>query len=235
MEDFLQVIWQFCMFGTPPKSLEKNNRGTRLHSHARQRHVRRFACEVSVEVLSEHTDLTNCTVVCIDRGSVRLHTRARHRRVVSATLQLRRTTSRSRARVMGAAPLPGDAEALALGRSLPRVGNGVNNHVKTLAELINVHTRTRNERLPVSPTRRGKHKMKQSESMVFDLLFDSIDGGAEDMDDILGEETQHDSDSDNEQHDPVSVYVRYVGYPTAKSKRSTRFFPRRLERYPRLD
>jgi hypothetical protein len=63
---------------------------------------------------------------------------------------------------------------------------------------------------PVSPSSRNqKKRLQHSESMAFDMLFDSMDGGAPDMEDI--EEGEEDyGDSDQDAHDPVSVYVRYA-------------------------
>jgi hypothetical protein len=63
---------------------------------------------------------------------------------------------------------------------------------------------------PVSPSSRNQKKhLQHSESMAFDMLFDSMDGGAPDMEDI--EEGEEDyGDSDEDAHDPVSVYVRYA-------------------------
>jgi hypothetical protein len=72
--------------------------------------------------------------------------------------------------------------------------------------------------------------------MAFDMLFDSMDGGAPDMEDI--EEGEEDyGDSDQDAHDPVSVYVRYAtrgpARPTPREAHRVDFFCSLLE--PRLD
>ena len=81
---------------------------------------------------------------------------------------------------------------------------------------------------PVSPSSRNQKKhLQHSESMAFDMLFDSMDGGAVDMEDIEeGEEDGYD-DSDQDAHDPVSVYVRYATRGPARARRLSRH-PRRL-------
>ena len=90
---------------------------------------------------------------------------------------------------------------------------------------------------PVSPSSRNQKKhLQHSESMAFDMLFDSMDGGAPDMEDI--EEGEEDyGDSDQDAHDPVSVYVRYAtrgpARPTPREAHRVDFFCSRLE--PRLD
>ena len=91
---------------------------------------------------------------------------------------------------------------------------------------------------PVSPSSRNQKKhLQHSESMAFDMLFDSMDGGAPDMEDI--EEGEEDyGDSDQDAHDPVSVYVRYATIrdppaPTPREAHRVDFFCSRLE--PRLD
>ena len=115
-----------------------------------------------------------------------------------------------RAFVMGVAPLPGGAHALVFGRELPRDEFEFKDSATRGAAPLNV-LRQRASNEPVCPSLHcTKTAGNDDSSMAFDMLFDSMDDvDAVDMDDIQ-EDSESDEDRDEDTHDPVSVYVRYV-------------------------
>jgi hypothetical protein len=137
---------------------------------------------------------------------------------------------------MRVASFPGGEDALNLGRVPSTSAERARFPIGEGASPVDVAASAANGE-PVSPSSRNqKKRLQHSESMAFDMLFDSMDGGAPDMEDI--EEGEEDyGDSDQDAHDPVSVYVRYAtrgpARPTPREAHRVDFFRSRLE--PRLD
>jgi hypothetical protein len=137
---------------------------------------------------------------------------------------------------MRVASFPGGEDALNLGRVPSTSAERARFPIGEGASPVDVAASAANGE-PVSPSSRNQKKhLQHSESMAFDMLFDSMDGGAPDMEDI--EEGEEDyGDSDQDAHDPVSVYVRYAtrgpARPTPREAHRVDFFCSLLE--PRLD
>jgi hypothetical protein len=137
---------------------------------------------------------------------------------------------------MRVASFPGGEDALNLGRVPSTSAERARFPIGEGASPVDVAASAANGE-PVSPSSRNqKKRLQHSESMAFDMLFDSMDGGAPDMEDI--EEGEEDyGDSDQDAHDPVSVYVRYAtrgpARPTPREAHRVDFFCSLLE--PRLD
>lgn len=110
---------------------------------------------------------------------------------------------------MRVASFPGGEALLTLGRVPSTSAERARFPIGEVASPVDVAASAANGE-PVSPSSRNQKKhLQHSESMAFDMLFDSMDGGAVDMEDI--EEGEEDyGDSDQDAHDPVSVYVRYA-------------------------
>ena len=110
---------------------------------------------------------------------------------------------------MRVASFPGGEDALNLGRVPSMFAERARFPFGEGASPVDVAASAANGE-PVSPSSRNQKKhLQHSESMAFDMLFDSMDVEAPDMEDI--EEGEEDyGDSDQDAHDPVSVYVRYA-------------------------
>jgi hypothetical protein len=139
---------------------------------------------------------------------------------------------------MRVASFPGGEDALNLGRVPSTSAERARFPIGEGASPVDVAASAANGE-PVSPSSRNQKKhLQHSESMAFDMLFDSMDGGAPDMEDI--EEGEEDyGDSDQDAHDPVSVYVRYATIRDPPARRLSRrrlfsFAPRAATRPTRL-
>jgi hypothetical protein len=132
---------------------------------------------------------------------------------------------------MRVASFPGGEDALNLGRVPSTSAERARFPIGEGASPVDVAASAANGE-PVSPSSRNQKKhLQHSESMAFDMLFDSMDGGAPDMEDI--EEGEEDyGDSDQDAHDPVSVYVRYATRGPARPtpREASTFFVRASSR-----
>ena len=122
---------------------------------------------------------------------------------------------------MRVASFPGGEDALNLGRVPSTSAERARFPIGEGASPVDVAASAANGE-PVSPSSRNQKKhLQHSESMAFDMLFDSMDGGAVDMEDI--EEGEEDyGDSDQDAHDPISVYVRYATIRDPPARRLAR-------------
>ena len=137
---------------------------------------------------------------------------------------------------MRVASFPGGEDALNLGRVPSMFAERARFPFGEGASPVDVAASAANGE-PVSPSSRNQKKhLQHSESMAFDMLFDAVDVEAPDMEDI--EEGEEDyGDSDQDAHDPVSVYVRYAtlgpARPTPLEAHRVRLFFSSKSRRPR--
>ena len=105
---------------------------------------------------------------------------------------------------MRVASFPGGEAALAFGRAPSTPAGRTRFPFGQGASPVDVAASVANDE-PVSPSSRNqKTHLQRVESLAFDMLFDSVDmEGIEESDEEFG-------DSDPDEHDPVSVYVRYA-------------------------
>jgi len=110
--------------------------------------------------------------------------------------------------VMRVASFPGGEAALAFGRvpSTPTARAGF--PIVRGASPVDVAASAANDE-PVSPSSRvdAKTHLRSGESLAFDMLFDTTE--AADLEDVEEMDEAH-GDSEDDAHDPVSVYVRYA-------------------------
>lgn len=157
---------------------------------------------------------------------------------------------------MRVASFPGGEAALAFGRVPSMPTARARFPIVRGASPVDVAASAANDE-PVSPSSRvdAKTHLRSGESLAFDMLFDTTE--AADLEDVEEMDEAH-GDSEDDAHDPVSVYVRYAtrgpartpdaspgpcaGHTTASSRSneptrvfsSVMDFPRPIsERYPK--
>ena len=117
--------------------------------------------------------------------------------------------------VMRVASFPGGEAALAFGRAPSTPAGRTRFPFGQGASPVDVAASVANDE-PVSPSSRNqKTHLQRVESLAFDMLFDSEDMEAAHMETIEESDDEY-GDSDHDEHDPVSVYVRYAMRPPAR-------------------
>ena len=115
---------------------------------------------------------------------------------------------------MRAVSFPGGDDALALGRVSSTPAEHARFATDQGASPVDVAPSAANDE-PVFLSSRNQKKHLRSESLAFDMLFDSEDMEAAHMETIEESDDEY-GDSDHDEHDPVSVYVRYAMRPPAR-------------------
>ena len=110
--------------------------------------------------------------------------------------------------VMRVASFPGGEAALAFGRVPSTPTARARFPIVRGASPVDVAASAANDE-PVSPSSRveAKTHLRSGESLAFDMLFDTTE--AADLEDVEEMDEAH-GDSEDDAHDPVSVYVRYA-------------------------
>ena len=109
---------------------------------------------------------------------------------------------------MRVASFPGGEAALAFGRAPSTPAGRTRFPFGQGASPVDVAASVANDE-PVSPSSRNqKTHLQRVESLAFDMLFDDATEAA-DMEDVEEMDEAH-GDSEDDAHDPVSVYVRYA-------------------------
>ena len=116
---------------------------------------------------------------------------------------------------MRVASFPGGEAALAFGRVPSTPTARARFPIDRGASPVDVAASAANDE-PVSPSSRveAKTHLRSGESLAFDMLFDDATEAA-DMEDVEEMDEAH-GDSEDDAHDPVSVYVRYATRPPAR-------------------
>ena len=111
--------------------------------------------------------------------------------------------------VMRVASFPGGEAALAFGRVPSTPTARARFPIDRGASPVDVAASAANDG-PVSPSSRvdAKTHLRSGESLAFDMLFDDATEAA-DLEDVEEMDEEH-GDSEDDAHDPVSVYVRYA-------------------------
>ena len=111
--------------------------------------------------------------------------------------------------VMRVASFPGGEAALAFGRVPSTPTARARFPIDRGASPVDVAASAANDE-PVSPSSRveAKTHLRSGESLAFDMLFDDATEAA-DLEDVEEMDEEH-GDSEDDAHDPVSVYVRYA-------------------------
>jgi hypothetical protein len=128
---------------------------------------------------------------------------------------------------MRVASFPRGDEALYLGRSTPETLESMRRGYREASPPLDMTARAANIQPDSTSSQASKKSPHQhSESMAFDMLFDSADGVDDAEMEAIHERDEEYSDSDPDAHDPVSVYVRYVTLTHAArfSRRRPSFF-----------
>ena len=115
---------------------------------------------------------------------------------------------------MRAVSFPGGDDALALGRVSSTPAEHARFATGQGTSPVDVAPSAANDE-PVFLSSRNQKKHLRSESLAFDMLFDSEDMEAAHMETIEESDDEY-GDSDHDEHDPVSVYVRYAMRPPAR-------------------
>ena len=110
---------------------------------------------------------------------------------------------------MRVASFPGGEAALAFGRVPSTPTARARFPIDRGASPVDVAASAANDE-PVSPSSRveAKTHLRSGESLAFDMLFDDATEAA-DLEDVEEMDEEH-GDSEDDAHDPVSVYVRYA-------------------------
>ena len=174
------------------------------HFRAPARHVRAAHAHANAREHSKHTS----RVVSLERGIERFARSAS--RAPQRTASVRSFPRRgSDTAVMRVASFPGGEAALAFGRVPSTPTARARFPIVRGASPVDVAASAANDE-PVSPSSRveAKTHLRSGESLAFDMLFDDATEAA-DMEDVEEMDEAH-GDSEDDAHDPVSVYVRYA-------------------------